>query len=489
MELVLAFCALALVALLVLAAVGLARTSALARDRELTARELAELRTRLDAFAQSAGQHERDVRDDLGDARREQAEAAVTLRRELGERVGQFAQGVQSQLVQAASGQSEHAKALGAQLATLATANEERLDAVRATMDQRLEGVRATMDQRLETVRVTVEERLEAVRATVEQRLDLLRGESAHKLEQMRAVVDEKLQSTLDQRLGESFKLVSDRLEQVHKGLGEMQSLAAGVGDLKRVLTNVKTRGTWGEVQLGTLLADVLTPQQYATNVETVPGSNRRVEFAIRLPGRGDGGQPCWIPVDSKFPLDDWQRLQDAFERADAQGAEDARKAMANFLRNQAKTIRDLYVASPHTTDFAILFVPLESLYAEMMARPGLSDQLQREYRVTMTGPTNFLALLNSLQMGFRTLAIEQRSSEVWNVLSAVKTEFGKFGDVLARTKDRLDRASKEIETAGLRSRQLEKHLRTVDALPEPDAARVIGPLIPYDLGEAPEEK
>jgi DNA recombination protein RmuC len=481
--------ALALVALLVLATLALSRIAALGREREATARELAELRTRFDGMAQASAQHERDMRGDLAGARQEQGEAATALRREVGERLGQFTQAVQAQLAQLAAGQAEQAKLLVEQLAALGASNEERLGAVRATMDQRFEAVRTTMDQRLEAVRATVEERLENVRGTVEQRLDLLRGESAHKLEQMRAVVDEKLQATLDQRLGESFKLVSERLEQVHKGLGEMQSLATGVGDLKRVLTNVKTRGTWGEVQLGTLLADFLTPQQYGSNVETIPGSNRRVEFAIRLPGRGDEGHPCWIPVDSKFPLDDWQRLQDALERADAEAADEARRALAAFLRNQARSIRDLYVASPHTTDFAILFVPLESLYAEMMARPGLADQLQRDYRVTMTGPTNFLAFLNSLQMGFRTLAIEQRSSEVWRTLGAVKTEFAKFGDVLARTKDRIDRASKELESAGVRTRALERHLRAVDALPEPEAARVIGPAIPYELGEAPEEK
>jgi DNA recombination protein RmuC len=235
-------------------------------------------------------------------------------------------------------------------------------------------------------------------------------------------------------------------------------------------------------VQLGALLADVLTPQQYATNVETVPGSNRRVEFAIRLPGRGDDGHPCWLPVDAKFPLDDWQRLQDALERADLAAADDARKALADFLRAQAKTIRALYVAAPHTTDFAVLFLPLESLYAEMMARPGFADQLQREYRVMLTGPNNFLALLNIVQMGFRTLAIEQRSSEVWRTLGAVKTEFAKFGDVLARIKERLDKASQEIENAGVRRRVLERHLRTVEALPEPEAVKLLGPELNYDL-------
>jgi DNA recombination protein RmuC len=420
LDLMVVACVLALIALVVLTSIGLARLSRLARDREAAARDAAELRARLDVFGQAAAQHERDMRQDLAAARTEQSEAATVLRREVGERLAQLTQ-----------------------------SNEQRL---------------------------------EAVRTTVEQRLDVLRNESAHKLEQMRATVDEKLQATLDKRLGESFKLVSERLEQVHKGLGEMQTLAVGVGDLKRVLTNVKTRGTWGEVQLGALLAEVLTPQQYATNVETVPGSNRRIEYAIRLPGRGDEGTPCWLPIDAKFPLEHWQRLQDALERADIAAADEARKALADFLRAQAKTIRTLYVAAPHTTDFAVLFLPLESLYAEMMARPGLADQLQREHRVMLTGPNNFLALLNIVQIGFRTLAIEQRSSEVWRTLGAVKTEFAKFGDVLARIKERLDKASQEIENAGVRRRVLERHLRTVDALPEPEAAKLLGPELNLDL-------
>jgi len=410
----------ALCALVLLGVLTHTRLARLVRERDASSREAADLRARLEAFAQASAQHERDMREDLAHARREQSDAALALRREVGDRLAQLTQGS--------------------------------------------------------------EQRLEAVRTTVEQRLDVLRSESAHKLEQMRVTVDEKLQSTLDKRLGESFRLVSERLEQVHKGLGEMQSLAIGVGDLKRVLTNVKTRGTWGEVQLGALLAEVLTPQQYATNVETVPGSNKRIEYAIRLPGRGDDGTPCWLPIDAKLPLDHWQRLQDALERADGPAAEDARKSLADFLRQQARSVRASYVAPPHTTDFAVLFLPLESLYAEMMARPGLADMLQREYRVMLTGPNNFLALLNIVQMGFRTLAIEQRSSEVWRTLGAVKTEFAKFGDVLAKIKERLDRASQEIENAGVRRRVLERHLRTVEALPEPEAAALLGPELNLDL-------
>jgi DNA recombination protein RmuC len=422
------FIVIALCAAVAFAVATFARVGRLVRERDGAAREAGDLRARLEAFAQASAQHERDMREDLAAARREQADAAVTLRREVGERLSQLAQGS--------------------------------------------------------------EQRLEAVRSTVEQRLDVLRSESAHKLEQMRVTVDEKLQATLDQRLGESFRLVSERLEQVHRGLGEMQTLAVGVGDLKRVLTNVKTRGTWGEVQLGALLSEVLTPQQYATNVETIPGSNRRIEYAIRLPGRGDDDTPCWLPIDAKFPLDHWQRLQDALERADLPAAEDARRALESFLRQQARAVRAQYVAAPHTTDFAVLFLPLESLYAEMMARPGLADSLQRDFRVMLTGPNNFLALLNIVQMGFRTLAIEQRSSEVWRTLGAVKTEFAKFGDVLAKIKERLDRASQEIENAGVRRRVLERHLRTVEALPEPETARLLGAELNLDLDlEAPPDE
>ena len=397
---------------------------------------------KLAVLAAKSDDFERDVKQDLANARAEQTSAARSAREELGGALSRQAQATLQQLTGMAGVQNEQLKHFGERLADLTKSNDARL---------------------------------EAVRATVEQKLDALRADNAQKLEQMRATVDEKLQTTLDQRLGASFKLVSDRLEQVHKGLGDMQNLAVGVGDLKRVLTNVKTRGTWGEVQLAALLTEVLTPQQFGTNVETVPGTGKRVEFAIRLPGRGDDGKPCWLPVDAKFPLDDWQRLQDALERADAPAAELARKSLADFLRLQAKTIHDNYVAPPHTTDFAILFVPTEGLYAEMMSRSGFAEALQRDYRVTLTGPTNFMALLNSLQMGFRTLVIEQRSSEVWKVLGAVKSEFGKFGAVLAKTKERIDKAGEELEKAGVRSRAIARELRSVEALPPPEAARLIG--------------
>ena len=318
----------------------------------------------------------------------------------------------------------------------------------------------------------------------------MLRAENAQKLEQMRATVDEKLQATLEQRLGASFKQVSERLEQVHRGLGEMQSLASGVGDLKRVLTNVKSRGTWGEVQLGALLADMLQPSQYGPNIATRPGAAARLEYAVKFPGRSEDGTPCWLPIDAKFPLDQWQRLQEAIERADAPAVEASRKALEQFFKTQAREIRDKYVESPHTTDFAILFVPTEGLFAEAMSRAGLADTLQREFRVTIAGPTTLAAMLNSFQLGFRTLAIEKRSTEVWRVLGAVKTEFGRFGDILAKTKDKLDQVGKTLDEAGRKSTTIARKLRDVEALPEDDADRLLttdgGRVIDVDDDAAP---
>jgi DNA recombination protein RmuC len=290
----------------------------------------------------------------------------------------------------------------------------------------------------------------------------------------MRNTVDEKLHATLEQRLGESFKLVSDRLEQVHRGLGEMQTLAAGVGDLKKVLTNVKTRGTWGEVQLAALLEQVLTAEQYAENVATRPKSNDRVEFAIRLPGREDG-EPVWLPIDAKFPIEDYQKLLEAQERADPAAVEVAARALETRLKNEARTIREKYVEPPHTTDFAILYLPIEGLYAEVLRRPGLAEALQRDWRVSIAGPTTLAAMLNSLQMGFRTLAIEQRSSEVWAVLGAVKSEFGKFGEALSHTKKKLQEASNSIDKAEVRTRAVTRKLKEVEALPAVESAALLG--------------
>jgi DNA recombination protein RmuC len=312
------------------------------------------------------------------------------------------------------------------------------------------------------------------MRQAVEARLLSLQEGNEKKLEQMRATVDEKLQSTLEQRLGESFKQVADRLDQVHRGLGEMQLLAKDVGSLNRVLTNVKSRGIFGEVQLAGLLEQVFTPEQYAMNVETVPGSGARVEFAIKLPGRREDGAPLWLPIDAKFPREDYERLLDASERADAAAMEAAGKAIETRLKLEARSIRDKYVAPPHTTDFAILFLPTEGLYAEALRRPGLAEALQREHKVMLAGPTTLLALLNSLQMGFRTLVLEQRSAEVWQVLGAVKTEFAKFGDVLVKTRKKLDEASNTIGLAETRTRAMARQLRSVEAMPEAQAVQLL---------------
>ncbi len=365
----------------------------------------------------------RELRNDIAEGRKEAQDAAQKQRTEVSGRFNEFSQ------------------PLLAQMRILTDANERRLGEVRSTLETRLKD---------------------------------LQTENTSKLDEMRKTVDEKLHVTLEKRLGESFKQVSDRLEQVHKGLGEMQTLAAGVGDLKRVLTNVKTRGTWGEVQLATLLEQTLTAEQYDVNVATLPGSNDRVEFAIRLPGRSED-QPIWLPIDSKFPIEDYERLLGAQERADTTGVEEAGKALENRLKLEARTIHEKYVGPPHTTDFALLFLPTEGLYAEALRRPGLADFLQREYRVTITGPNNLSALLNALQMGFRTLAIEKRSSEVWELLSAVKTEFGKFGDVLAKTRDQLETVTMSIGQAEVRTRQMARKLKDVEALPASKTAKLLG--------------
>ena len=290
----------------------------------------------------------------------------------------------------------------------------------------------------------------------------------------MRRTVDEKLQTTLEARLGESFKQVADRLEQVHKGLGEMQTLAQGVGDLQRVLTNVKTRGMFGEVQLEALLEQVLTPEQYSRQVQTKPNSAGRVDFAIRFPGRSADGTPVWLPIDAKFPREDYERLLDAQDRADTAAADSAARALEVRIRQEAKSICESYLSPPHTTDFAILFLPIESLYAEVLRRPGLMDHLQRDYRVTLAGPTTLLAMLNSLHMGFRTLALERQASEVWKVLGAVKTEFERYGTWVEKIREQVRKASETLDNAQTRTNQMRRALKVVEALPEGQAQALL---------------
>ena len=346
-------------------------------------------------------------------------------------------------------------------------------------LSQRLEGFEQRLQQVSERLEASLRHAAEAndktqlaLRDTLERKLAELQQGNEAKLEQMRATVDEKLQGTLNARLDASFKLVSERLEQVHAGLGEMRTLATGVGDLKRVLGNVKTRGVFGEVQLAAILGELLTPEQFATNVATRPGSAERVEFAVKLPGAGDA--PIWLPIDAKFPREDYERLLDAQERADLEGAMQAGAALESRIRAEAKKIAEKYVAPPHSTDFAVLFLPTEGLYAEVIRRPGLFEALQREHRVTLTGPTTLAALLNSLRMGFRTLAIEKRSSEVWQILGAVRTEFGKFGGVLDAVQKQISTVGNTLERAGVRTRAIERKLKSVEALDEDRARRLL---------------
>lgn len=422
---------------------------------------------------------ERAVRGDI-------AESARAGRQELSDDLARMGQALGGQVTNIAKLQNDQIDRFGQQLVKLTDVNEQRFkelrEAVQADARAGREDSAAAlkrfadgMQQQLTTLTESSERKLAEVRATLETKLKELQVDNAAKLDEMRRTVDEKLHQTLETRLGESFKLVSDRLEAVHKGLGEMQSLAAGVGDLKKVLTNVKTRGTWGEVQLESLLEQMLTPDQFEKNVATVPGSTERVEFAIRLPGRGADNAPVWLPIDAKFPREDYERLLEAQDRADAVAAESAAKDLEARIRNEARTIRDKYISPPHTTDFGLLFLPTEGLYAEVLRRPGLTDLLQREYRVTVSGPTTLTALLNSLQMGFRTLAIEQRSSEVWQLLGAVKTEFGKFSEILSKTKEQLDRASNTIGAAETRTRAIERKLRGVEQLGDTQARALLG--------------
>ncbi len=346
-----------------------------------------------------------------------------------------------------------------------------------------------TFSQQLQGLTQMNEQKLERMRETVEKQLRVLREENGSKLEEMRKTVDEKLNQTLEKRLGESFKLVSERLEMVHRGLGEMQTLASGVGDLKRVLSNVKTRGIWGEIQLENLLEQILTIEQYAKNVATKPGSNDRVEFAIKLPGRDTEESIVWLPIDAKFPQEDYQRLLEAQDQANAVLAEEAAKALENRIKSEAKDIANKYVCVPHTTEFAILFLPIEGLYAEVLRRPGLCDTIMRNYKVIIAGPTTLSALLNSLQMGFRTLAVEKRSSEVWSLLSVVKTEFGKFGDLLDKTHKKLQEASNSIDVAARKSRTIERKLKNVQELPQEEAVNMLDAANVAEIAAAQEKE
>lgn len=427
-------------------------------------------------------QLERGMRDEV-------ARSAAGTRTELAQALASFQQTLLAQQGDVARTQNEQIDSFRTQLAATQQSLADTLRSSTAALQQQSLNAREAQDMmlartaeqqavsltrfsqvltdQLRALSQSNDQRLTEVRTMVEQKLSAIQADNEKKLEQVRATVDEKLHATLEARLGESFKQVAERLEQVHRGLGEMQGLAKDVGSLSRVLNNVKTRGSFGEVQLGALLEEVFTAEQFGRNVETVPGSNARVDFALRLPGRREDGVPLWLPIDAKFPREDYERLLDAHERADPVAAELAGKAIEMRLRAEARTIREKYIAAPHTADFGILFVPTEGLYAEALRRPGLVETLQREHKIMLAGPTTLLATLNSLQMGFRTLALEKRSAEVWQVLGAVKTEFGKFGEVLAKTKKKLEEASNTIDSAGVRARAMVRELRLVEALPE----------------------
>jgi DNA recombination protein RmuC len=390
------------------------------------------------------------------DMRRELSESSRAARQELAQSLATFQDALVRQGAEATRTQNAQIDAFGQQLALLQKSLGD------------------TLNGQLQSLSEANARRLAEVRGTLESQLMQLQQTNAAKLDEMRHTVDEKLQSTLQARLGESFKQVAERLEQVHQGLGQMQSLAQGVGDLQRVLTNVKTRGMFGEVQLEALLEQVLTAEQYARQVETKPGSRQRVDFAVRFPGRAADGAPVWLPVDAKFPREDYERLLDAHDRADAAGVDSAGRALELRIRQEAKSICESYVCPPHTTDFAVLFLPVESLYAEVLRRPGLMDVLQRDYRVTLAGPTTLLAMLNSLHMGFRTLALQAQASEVWKVLGAVKTEFERYGDWVARVREQVHKATETLDKVDTRTRQMRRALKVVEALPEAQAQALL---------------
>lgn len=403
--------------------------------------------------------------------------------RELRDEVARSAQGTRQEL---GATLGDFQRTLLAQQGDVARTQNEQMDAHGQRQGMALRQLADSLNEQLQALVRTNDQRMAEVRGSVESKLAAIQLDNEKKLEQIRATVDEKLHATLEQRLGESFRQVAERLEQVHRGIGEMQKLASDVGSLSRVLSNVKTRGTFGEVQLGALLEQVFAPAQYQRNVETIPGTNQRVDYAIRFPGREGGGQ-VWMPIDCKFPRDDYERLVEAHERADAASVELSARAIETRLRVEAKTIRDKYLAPPHTTDFAILFVPTEGLYAEALRRPGLFESLQRDHHVTLAGPTTLLAILTSFRVGFNTLALEQRSNEVRDVLGAVKTEFGKFGAVLARTRKKLDEASNTIGEAETRTRVMGRALKDVEALPAERTAELLPSTRELEFDDGPD--
>ena len=467
------------------------RLQQMERSGESTQMAAAKTEGALDRMGQQLQGHLTQSQREAQAGRQEQGAALLAMREqvtELSQRLGAESQQAREQLLQASSRQGEVVQQrfealaqttrgvfdslksdLHQQLTQMNTgmgaALKDQLGGHGAQLRHQFEVLQSAMHQQLVSVAQAQQSTAEQLRGTLNERLASIQNDNAAKLEEMRRTVDEKLHATLEQRLGESFRLVSDRLEQVHKGLGEMQTLAGSVGDLKRVMTNVKSRGTWGELQLGTIIDNVLTPEQYARNVKTVPGSDELVEFAIRLPGHRDD-EPVWLPIDAKYPVEHYQRLQDAMDGAERAALAAAGNAFESSMRAEARKISSKYLAPPYTTDFAIMYLPAEGLFAEVLRRPGLVEALQNEHRIVVTGPANLAAMLSSLQMGFKTLAIEKRSSEVWAVLGQVKTEFGKFGEVVEATRKSIDAAARRFEQVGVRTRAIERKLRHVQELP-----------------------
>ncbi|RCK72037.1 MAG: DNA recombination protein RmuC [Ignavibacteriae bacterium] len=404
-----------------------------------------ELRSSISNLSSGFSNFEKTIKDEFQRNREEFNRNSRESREELLSSFKHFGDTVSGRMTEIANLQKNQLDTFSNQLTTLTRTNEDKIERMTQSNEQKMEKMRETLEAKLKAIQ----------------------EDNSQQLEKMRQTVDEKLHKTLEQRLGESFKLVSERLELVHKGLGEMQTLATGVGDLKKVLANVKTRGILGEIQLGNILEQILSPEQYARDVVTKQGSRERVEYAIKLPGRDDTGQIVYLPIDSKFPMENYENLLNAYETANPTLIEEAAKLLEANIKKSAKDIKEKYIDPPNTTDFGILFLPIEGLYAEVVKRTSLLEILHREFKIVITGPTTLAAILNSLQMGFKTLAIEKRSSEVWKILGAVKTEFEKFGDVLKKAQEKINQASQDIDTlVGVRTRQIQKKLKDIQELP-----------------------
>ena len=490
---------------------------------------LIDLRYKLDSFQQEIGRIETSVKNEIGTNRSESSEAAKQSRGELSNSLKVFSEHLASSMKDTSHLQKDQLETFSVNLNSLTKSIEEKLNTLTSTIDTKLTASnesntvnskesRKELKEALDAFKTdfsksvdsfnaaqkdnffallnkqgeqntSTSEKLDQMRETLEKKIGDMQTGNEKKLDEMRATVDEKLQKTLETRLGESFKLVSERLEAVHAGLGDMQKLATGVGDLKRVLTNVKTRGILGEYQLENLLEQLLTPEQYEKNRKTKADSNAMVEFAIKLPGRGEKDTSVWLPIDSKFPKEDFELLMEAYDLADSDLVDERRKNFIRGIKKCANEICGKYIDPPNTTDFAILFLPFESLYAEVLRSPGLFETIQRECKIIITGPTTLSALLSSLQMGFRTLAIERRSSEVWQLLGAVKTEFGNFGGILEKTQKKLQEASNVIDQASVRSRAIERKLKDVQELPKEDVVGLLGDILDVKEDEDEIEK